>query len=234
MTAPAPSTTPDLLPRRARRSLRTTRWLWIGGGAFGSCLLACGLGWVAVALLFGPAHTDVAAQIQIITQRIAAVRVPPLFQPVWGWEADNSLIWVQMARFDHRDGRGLMLIGEFHVRPVFNPTEQLQLRKLLEDSSPDLRLISPKDTEQRKLSVRGTETEFEIVTGEDRASTTKMRQVSGMFPGHKGTAMLILQAEEDCLSEEAITELLNSLSEIVDSEAKSLTLPTEVITPAKQ
>jgi hypothetical protein len=46
--------------------------------------------------------------------------------------------------------------------------------------------------------------------------------------------MLILQAEEDCLSEEAITELLNSLSEIVDSEAKSLTLPTEVITPAKQ
>ena len=94
-----------------------------------------------------------------------------------------------------------------------NPQEVDQLRNLLENSSPDLRSIDPKQTQERKVTIRGREAKFEIVNGEDRASNTKLRQVKGTFQGHEGVAILILQAEAGYLSDEAIEDLLKSLGE---------------------
>ena len=73
-------------------------------------------------------------------------------------------------------------------------------------------MIEAKQSEVRKLTVRGAEAEFEIVTGEDRASTTKMRQVTGMFRGQEGNVLLILQAEVEQLTEDAIDALFVSLT----------------------
>ena len=178
-----------------------------GGG------LTCGVGWVVIALLFRPTETIVPAEVEAIARRVAPLRVPPQFKPVWGWEADHSLAWLQIARFDQSAGRGLLLIGELHVRPVSNPQEVDQLRNLLENSAPELRLITPKQTQERKVTIRGHEAKFEIVDGEDRASTTKLRQVTGSFQGHEATAILILQAEVGYLSDEAIEDLLKSLAD---------------------
>jgi len=177
------------------------------------CVLTCGVGWVVVALLFSPSQTKVPAEIETIARRVAPLRVPPQVHPPWGWEADHSLAGIQIARFDHNAARGLLLIGELHVRPVSNPQEVAQLRNLLENSSPDMRSIAPKQTRDRKLTIRGRESKFEIVDGEDRASTTKLRQVTGSFPGHEATAILVLQAEAGYLSDEAIEDLLKSLAE---------------------
>ena len=177
------------------------------------CVLTCGVGWVMFALLFSPSQTKVPAEIEAIARRVAPLRVPPQFQPAWAWEADHSVAWIQIARFDQSAGRGLLLIGELHVRPLVNPQEVDQLRNLLENSSPDLRSIDPKQTQERKVIIRGREAKFEIVNGEDRASNTKLRQVKGTFQGREGAAILILQAEAGYLSDEAIDDLLKSLAE---------------------
>ena len=176
-------------------------------------ILTCGVGWIGLALLFGPSHTVLPAQVEAIAQRVAPLRVPPQFQPTWGWEADHSVAWFQLARFDQSASRGLLLIGELHLRPMANPQEVDQLRNLIEQSSPDRRLIAPQQTRQSNLTIRGRSAQFEIVEGEDRASTTRLRQVTGTFPGREGTAILILQGEEDYLSNEAIDDLLKSLTE---------------------
>ena len=200
-------------PEQRRRRLRLPRWLIVLGAIATGGLLTCGAGWVVIALLFSPSQTKVPAEIEAIAQRVAPLRVPPQFRPAWGWEADHSVAWIQIARFDQSAGRGLLLIGELHVRPVTNPQEVDQLRNLLENSSPELRLISPKQTQERKLTIRGREAKFEIIDGEDRASTTRLRQVTGSFPGHEATALLILQAEAGYLSDEAIDDLLKSLAD---------------------
>ena len=177
-------------------------------------ILTCGAGWIVIALLFSPSQTKVPAEIEAIALRMAPLRVPPQFQPAWGLEADHSLAWIQIARFDQNAGRGRLLIGELHVRLVPNPQDLDQLRVLLENSSPDLRSVAPKQTQERKLTIRGREAKFEIIDGEDRASTTKLRQVTGSFPGHEATAILILQAEAGYLSDEAIDDLLKSLADV--------------------
>ncbi|MEK6262615.1 MAG: hypothetical protein AABP62_28805 [Planctomycetota bacterium] len=204
---------PSLLSQLRRRRSRLPRWLMVLIALATGAVVTCGAGWVVLLLLFSPSQTKVPAEVETIARRVAPLRVPPQFQPAWGWEADHSVAWIQIARFDHSAGRGLLLIGELHLRPIANPQEVDQLRNLLENSSPDMRLIAPRLTEERKLIVRGRKAQFEIVEGEDRASTTKLRQVTGTFPGREGTAILILQGEEDYLSNEAIDDLLQSLAE---------------------
>ncbi len=198
-------------PPRRKRS-RLAWWLTAFGVVSGSSVLACCMSWVGAALVFGPTQTKLPSEIEAVAQQMALLDLPPQFQPTWGWAADHSLFWLQIARFDHSGKRGLLLIGELHIRPMVNPHELEQLRQLMVDSSPDLRLVDPKQTEIRTLTIRGAEAKFEIVNGEDRASTTKMRQVTGTFKGREGTVFLFVQAEADHLSDEAIQELLDSLA----------------------
>ena len=198
----------QLPPRRSRLAW----WLTAFGVLAATSMVSCCVGWIGLAMVFGPAQTKVPGEVEAIAQRMASLKLPPQFQPTWGWSADNSLFWFQVARFDHSEKRGVLLIGELHVRPMANPQEQMQLRQLIGVSSHDLRLIVAKQSEVRKLTVRGAEAEFEIVTGEDRASTTKMRQVTGMFRGQEGTVLLILQAEVEQLTDDAIDALFVSLT----------------------
>lgn len=204
---------PSFVEQLRRRGSRLPRWLMVLGALTAGGILTCGAGWMVLVLLFSPAETTVPAKIEEIARRMAPLRVPPQFQPAWGCEADNALAWIQIARFDQSAGRGLLLLGELHVRPMQNPHDVEQLRSLLENSSPNRRLIAPKQTRERTVTIRGRESKFEIVDGEDRASTTKQRQVTGSFPGHEATALLFLQAEPDYLSDAAIEDLLTSLAD---------------------
>ena len=204
---------PSLVHQLRRRRSLLPRWLIVLGALAAGGILTCGAGCIVLALLFRPAETNVPANVEMIARRMAPLRVPPQFQPVWGCEADTSLAWIQIARFDHSAGRGLLLIGELHVRPMPNPEEVDQLRSLLDSFSPNRRLIAPQQRRERTLTIRGQKSTFEIVDGEDRASTTKLRQVTGSFPGHEATALLILQAEADYLSDEAIEDMLTSLAD---------------------
>ena len=207
------STAEYVLPPEPRRRPRWPRWLIVLSVIAAAGILTCGLGWVTVVVVFGPSHTVIPAEVEAIARQMAPLRVPPQFQPAWGWEADNSLVWFQVARFDHSAGRGRLVVGELHVRPVTHPQEVDQLRELLKNASPDLRSIDSTQTRERKLTIRGREATFEIVDGEDRASSTKLRQVTGSFSGHEATALLILQAEADYLSDAAIEDLLKSLAD---------------------
>ncbi len=209
--SPLASAAAALIRLRQRRS-RLVWWLTAFGVVSLCCVLGCCVGWIGLAMVFGPIYTKEPSEVEAVAQRMAALQLPPHFQPTWGWSADHSLMWFQMARFDHNAKRGLLLVGELHIRPMKNTLEQEQLQQLIEDSSPDLRLIDPKQSESRKLTIRGVEATFEIVTGEDRASTTKLRQVKGSFRGREGIVLLILQAEAEQLSDEAIEGLLSSLA----------------------
>ena len=113
----------QLPPRRSRLAW----WLTAFGVLAATSMVSCCVGWIGLAMVFGPAQTKVPGEVEAIAQRMASLKLPPQFQPTWGWSADNSLFWFQVARFDHSEKRGVLLIGELHVRPMANPQEQMQL-----------------------------------------------------------------------------------------------------------
>lgn len=210
--------TPPQVVVRFRRRSRVPRWLAIFGVILAAGTLMCCIGFVSLGLIFGPSMTETPAEVQAIANRIAPLRVPPQFEPVEGWAADNSLAWVQIARFQQKDHRGLLMIGELHLRPFTVKYDPAQFREFLESATPGLRLIDAAETSKRTLTIHGQPAKFDVVSGEDRASTTKLRQVTGTFMGRVGTVVVILQAEPESLSDQAINDFLTSLSESANSE----------------
>ena len=89
--------------------------------------------------------------------------------------------------------------------------QQAQLQDFIEKIAPELKMIDLNDHTTRTLVIRGVPSQFETGLGEDRASTTKYRQVTGHFRGKLDNAVLILQCEEGFISEQEIDDFLNSI-----------------------
>ena len=202
------------LPRR-RRTLQS-RLTIIFAVLSTAALVCCCVPLLVLQFAFGLDETKEPAEILAVAQKIAPLVLPAKFQGTLARSADNSLFEVYVARFDHREGRGRLVIGQMHMKfrpPGFEDQDSKLLQKAIDGLSPGLRLPDVKQTQKRTLKFRGGNITFEIVEGEDRASTTRLKQVSGSFTGPSGAFQLILQAETDYLTDEAIEALLQSLAE---------------------
>lgn len=76
---------------------------------------------------------------------------------------------------------------------------------------PELKKIKIDDERVTATTVRGLPGEFQVGSGEDRASTTKYRQVIGRFRGKVDDALLILQFEDEILSDQEIDDFIKSI-----------------------
>lgn len=198
--------------RRLRQQSRLVRFLMsVGIVSLGVVFFGC-ISCALIQNLFGPKKTKVAGEIDQITASILPITVPAGYEPSVGVAADNSLMLLELCRYQQKQGRGLLLIGQFNLRQGPWPGDEASLRRFLEAEESSLRLITPQKKSVRSFVVREKRATFEIVEGEDRASTTKLRQVTGTFPGREGVGMLILQAEQGFLSDADIETLLQALT----------------------
>ena len=206
-------TSPEFAVRRG--AARWVRRLFLFGVVSTASVLLCCVATVVVRAVFGPTHTVVAAEVTQIAHRIVPIRIPPGFEGAEGLSGDSSVFWLQIARFDQQEGRGLIVIGEMRIRPLPKKDEydHPQLVKLLDELAPNLRLLDVKQSREESVTIRGEKVTFKIEEGEDRASTTRLRQVTGSFPGHEGRASLIVQAEEGYLSDQTVEDVLQSLAD---------------------
>ena len=67
-------------------------------------------------------------------------------------------------------------------------------------------------TDVRKITIGGEEVPFEFSKGVERESGTRMRQVTGTFPGHNGEVNLQYFAAEDAWDEDQVMAMLRSIS----------------------
>ena len=124
---------------------------------------------------------------------------------------DNMLMRIDIARFAHREGRGILIVGQLHSKLMPYVQQQAQLQDFMEKIAPELKMIDLNDHATRTLVIRGVPSQFETGLGEDRASTSKYRQVTGHFRGKLDNAVLILQCEEGFITEQEIDDFLNSI-----------------------
>ena len=124
---------------------------------------------------------------------------------------DNLIMRIDIARFIHREGRGILVVGQMHLKMLPYSQQQSQLKEFVEKIAPELKMIDLSEQSTRTLDIRGVPSQFEIGLGEDRASTTKYRQVTGKFRGKLDDAVLILQCEDGFLTDQEIEDFLNSI-----------------------
>ena len=205
------------IPKRpARRKTLQSRLTMIFAVISTMTFVCCCVPLLVLQFAFGPDETTESAKVLAVAQKIAPLVLPEKFQGNLARSADNSLFQVYVARFDHTEGRGRLVIGQFHMKvmpPGYEDQDSVQLQKVVDGLFPGLRLLDVKRTQERTLNFQGGKITFEIVEGEDRASTTRLKQVSGSFTGSRGAFQLILQAEADFLTDEAIESMLQSLAE---------------------
>ena len=143
--------------------------------------------------------------------RITSWSPPANFVGKTGSTMDNAVLRLDVVRYEHQLGRGILILGQLNSKlyRVADPDPQLQ--QLVEKLAHVLKKIDLDHRETRTLTIREAQADFEIGRGEDRATTTRFRQVVGHFQGKVDRAIVILQCEEAFITDEEIDEFLKSI-----------------------
>ena len=205
-----------------RRRTRQSKLTMIFAILSGTVLVFCCVPMVALQVAFGPVEIKEPTSVEAVARQIAPLVVPPKFQGTIARTADNSLLEVRVVRFDQTEGRGRLVIGRLHMKamPPGNEHDVKLLQQVVDQLFPGLRLIDAKPRQQ-VLKIQGEKVTFEILEGEDRASTTRLKQVSGTGNGPAGAFQFLLQAESDFITDDAIEALLQSLTEMPEVANKA-------------
>lgn len=199
------STTPGPTVIRVRGPFRLLYFLSVAS----SCaLFACaGCCYLTSWFLRAETSNDPKAAVQA-AGRIIEWSLPPGFEGQSATKIDNSLVKLDLARFEQVQGRGFIVVGRIHGFLIQSPE---QLQSIIQQQTPDLKKIDAREKSTRAMAIHGDAAQFQIGHGEDLSSTTRYWQVTGRFRSEKDDAVLILQCEDEFLTEAQINAFLDSL-----------------------
>lgn len=194
----------------------TTKVILAIGGLFCVALLVC----CGIAMWFGnkavntiaESTTENPAEIQSIADSIASIQIPEVYQPQTGVDFDLGFS-MQMAIFSRNAGgqQGAVVLMQM-AAPGQQNDEQMkaQFRQQMQQSGQNQE-ITVESSETRTFTIDGEECDFEFVAGTDQ-SGNPVRQVMGVFPGRGGAAFLVVFESEEDWDEEAVVELIESIT----------------------
>ncbi len=181
--------------------------------AITSCcgFFACGGCCFLTMILFRAQTDDTTAGANAVASQIIDWTPPSSFSGKSSATMDNVLFRFDSAKFAHQQGRGVLVLGQFHWKLASNVEPQSPLQDFTQKLAPELKKIELDQRESRTLSIRGRPAEFQIGRGEDLASTTRWCQVIGRFQGKEDHVILILQCEDGFLTDEEIDDFVKSI-----------------------
>jgi hypothetical protein len=207
----SPVKAPDLIPKRRRFRLPFFFSI-VSSSLLFACVGCCAL----TRWIFGVQEFESPVAVDQVVSKITTWTLPEGFSGKRGIIIDNLLMQFEFTLHVHKQGRGSIVLAQLHWKS--EPTPQMKeqkkelIQKALEMLASDLKKINVTEKETRKITIRDVPAEFEIAHGEDRASTTKFRQVTGEFRGLTDDVTLILQCEEEILSDQQIDDFLKSIN----------------------
>lgn len=188
-------------------------------------LVLCCVPLVMVQLIFHPVDTYDKDQVESIARKVAPrLVVPPEFEATYARSWDNHFYVSHVARFDHKERRGRLVIAQIHHKLLENGTkyEVADMESTMRQFFPGQKNLDSKQSSETVLVIDGQNVTFEIASGVDVSSSTKLRQVSGSYSiPRKGAFQLLLQGEVDFVTEEAIKAMIDSLGDPLPEAAPS-------------
>lgn len=214
-------------PERSKRGMSTGMKVLLTVGTIGGiCLLLC-CGGVAFFLakvknIFEQAHSNDPAIVRQRAREIAAIEIPPGFEPA---ESVDFFV-MRMVEFKKPPDAKLVLMESAQIDQGQDVQEQRdEMLRNMREQQPDAAhdgdddiAIDVQERRTRQLTVRGRTVEFEFTKGTEGEGKV-VRQVSGSFPTSRGTCVLILTEPEETYDEAAVLKMLSSIGELAPEAA---------------
>jgi hypothetical protein len=177
-----------------------------------SCFLFAGAGCcLLTALLHKENVVDTPAGADEVAARIVEWTLPANFSGKSGRTIDQTVFLFEFGRFAHRQGRGQLIVAQLNWKYWAPPNQRRGIEDLVDENARDLKKINLEEEQSRTMTINNLSAKFQIGRGEDRASTTKYRQVIGRFRGKKADAIIILQFEDGLLTEREVDDFIKSI-----------------------
>lgn len=151
------------------------------------------------------------AEIEAKVASIASIDVPAGWEPVMGMEM-NMGFQMKMAAYSPdqtQQGRALVLMQmKMEGANEQQMEQQMEMQMGQQNMNQD---ISVESSETRTYTIDGQDRDFEFAVGTD-SSGNSVHQVTGVFPGKDGTAMLMMIEDDANWDEEAVVQMIESIS----------------------
>ena len=190
---------------------RSYRRLTVASITSSILLLICAGFCLLTTKLYGP-KTDLSeAGATNVAARITEFQLPDGFKGKMGMVFEFPLLKLDIAKFVHDNGRGTLIMAQMSSPTFPMSSTPNPIKQTIDNMSPELKTLKVDQRRRKSMTIRNLPAEFQIQTGEDVASTTRMLEVTGTFRGKVDDAFLVLQCEEGILSDQDIDQFLNSI-----------------------
>lgn len=192
-------------------------WIFLGLGCGLVLLLCCG-GVVGFGVYAGRSMqgTEDPATVVAVANDIAEIKLPEGFQPAVSIDfavPGTGVSIIKVALFADADGESMVCLSESPIEPAEADVEQmkLQVEQALQPQRHHLRRLRVLSSRSFEATVRGQPASFDIQKAEDATTKEEFIQVTGVFPGKKGTGLVIAQLKADQFTEEDAETLVRSI-----------------------
>lgn len=210
--APEPTVLTDeaFLPPPAppRRSTRGVKWLLILSSAFGGMVL---LGCLVLGLWVQGERSTAPEDVLQAAREITELELPAGYQGELAETVSTPLFSVRKAVFRHESGKGVLWLTEMKIFLGDDKLADESVKQNMEQLITDMRQIVATDEAPRTVTIRGETAEFQLRTGTDTLSSTRLHEVRGKFRGKTGVAELWWQAEAAVGERQPMEALVDSL-----------------------
>lgn len=190
---------------------RPLRLLSVISIAFSSSIFACAGCCFLTSFLLRSQELPGPAGAERVAAGITEWTLPRDFSGTSGILINNMMLRLDIAKFDQKKGRGTLSLAQLQSKLLPVPDQAARTLELVQQNVLELRKIAIEERESRTLTIRNLPATFELVRGEDRASTTKYRQIIGSFRGKVDDVVLILQYEDGFLTDQEVDDFLKSI-----------------------
>lgn len=172
-----------------------------------TCAVCCG----GVFWWFSQRVSTDPAKVREMTESIVSIDIPAGWQPVMGmnWSLGAQMEFVVYSP-DQTNQSRLLVLMEMQVQGANQQQmeQQMQMQMSQQGMNQD---ITVESSETRTFTIDGEEHDFVFAVGKNSAGDT-VHQVTGVFPGKNGTAMLMMIDDDADWDEAAVVKMIESIS----------------------
>ncbi len=173
-------------------------------------LLCCGGGGLFFYTQRPLQTTTAPAEVKAKTAAIADIDVPEGFTPAMAMDMNLYVMTMQMTFYDGH-GSGMLMVAQVQAPQGANDAQmEQQLRTSMQQQNMGEQLTI-KSSESKTVQVDGNDVDFMIAKATNNKDSSDWHQVSGTFPGKKGTAFLIFQQPDTSYDEAKTLHMLESI-----------------------
>lgn len=181
------------------------------GGGFG--VICCG-GMFYIGSKAADMVVQAPEKVIALTKEIVEIEIPEeSFSAKMGMNFDMFGVSMKMVAYESSPSGGALMLMEMDVPNSGSPEQQAtEMRNAMrQQQGVNQKQLNVGETETKTFTIRGEEIEFQFADAEDPNSKAAFKQITGVFSGKGGTALLLIQVPKESYDEERTVKIIESI-----------------------